>query len=246
MRFLMSIAYDGANFNGFQRQIKLRTVQGEIEKVLTKINNNKKVELVAAGRTDALVHAIDQKAHFNLDIKITPYKLKYALNGHLPNDIYVNSVKEVSDDFHARYMVKEKIYEYIINMGEYNPLERNYVYQYNRLLNVRNIKKALQYLIGEHDFKAFASSEDKRDNCVRTIYHIKVQRKKQKLIITFCGNGFLKYMIRNIIGMVLLIGAGKKEKTDMLKVLEGKDRNRASITASPVGLYLKKVTYKEN
>lgn len=245
MRFLVSIAYDGSGFSGFQRQIKLRTVQGEIEKILKKINNNKEVELVSAGRTDALVHAIKQTAHFDLDIKIKPDKLKRALNSYLSNDIYINSVIEVPDNFHARYMVKEKTYEYIINMGVYNPLERNYVYQYNRNLNIKRLKKALKYLIGKHNFKAFASSQDKRDNYVRTIYDIKVTRKAHKLIITFRGDGFLKYMVRNIIGMVILIGEGKKEIKDMQKVLKSEDRRKASITASPVGLYLKDVKYKE-
>ncbi|NLA33861.1 MAG: tRNA pseudouridine(38-40) synthase TruA [Tenericutes bacterium] len=245
MRFLISITYDGTNFKGFQKQVKLRTIQGEIEKVLKRINNNQEVDLIASGRTDALVHAKEQKAHFDLTIKIKTYKLKQALNSYLPKDIYVNKVCEVSNNFHARYNVKEKTYEYVINMGEYNPLERNYIYQYNKLLNIKKIKKALKYLIGEHDFKAFVSADEKRNNYVRIINKVKIKKCKNKLMITFTGNGFLKHMIRNIIGVIILISEGKKETSYMNEILNNQNKNHFNITAPAGGLYLKKVRYKE-
>ena len=133
-RYFIIFSYDGTNFKGYQKQIKERTVQGELEKALKEINDNKKVEVHASGRTDAGVHAINQKAHFDLVTKITSDKLKKALNSILPNDIYIKKVEEVDDDFHARFNAKGKEYVYLINMGEYNPIERNYVYQYNKKL----------------------------------------------------------------------------------------------------------------
>ena len=130
MRYLITIAYDGTLFSGYQKQPRERTVQGELEKALKEINGGKKVTAHASGRTDAKVHAIAQKVHFDLDTKITVDKLEKALNSLLPEDIYVKKAEEVNDDFHARFSAIGKEYIYILNMGEYNPLERNYVYQH--------------------------------------------------------------------------------------------------------------------
>ena len=133
MRYFMTFAYDGSKYKGYQVQPKEKTVQGEVEKALKKINGGKRVVIHASGRTDAGVHAYNQKAHFDLDMKnITPEKLKDGLNSLLPKDIYIKHIEIVPDDFHARYNVKAKEYIYIINMGEYNPIEKDYVYQYNK------------------------------------------------------------------------------------------------------------------
>ena len=140
MRYLITFSYDGTNFNGYQKQPKLRTIQGEIEDAL-KFVGEEDIELCASGRTDKGVHALNQKAHFDLNKNITCYKLKCALNTYTKNDIYIKDVKVVQNDFHARYMVKKKEYIYKINIGEYNPIERNYIYQYNKNLNIDRIKK---------------------------------------------------------------------------------------------------------
>ena len=130
MRYFMTFSYDGSAFSGYQKQIKERTIQGEIEKALTKINGDISVSIHASGRTDAGVHAYNQKAHFDLDKEMDLSKLKYSLNSLLPDDIYIRGITIVADDFHARFDALEKTYHYVINMGEYLPVSNDYIYNY--------------------------------------------------------------------------------------------------------------------
>lgn len=243
MRYLITFSYDGTNFNGYQRQEGLRTIQEEIEKALEFINGGKYTTLNSSGRTDKGVHALCGKAHVDIDVEITPYKLKRALNSNLPSDIHVSSTEVVDNDFHARYMVKEKEYQYKLNMGEYNPLERNYVYQYCKKLDVDKMKEAIKYFLGEHSFKSFTPNKDKRENYVRTINYVNISEKDNIITFTFRGNGFIKYQIRNMVGYLIRVGEGKKSGIDIPKILEQEDRRMASITAHPEGLYLTNVKY---
>ncbi len=241
-RYLIDFSYSGANFSGYQKQPGKRTVQDEIEKVLSSINNNS-VKLTSSGRTDALVNAIHQKAHFDLDKEIGAYKLNGALNSYLPNDIYVNSVTKVDNLFHARYMVKSKTYEYLINTGDYNPLLRTHVYQYCKPLNIRKMKKAVKYFIGKHDFTTFVSAEDKKEDKVREIYDASVDEKEGIIKITFKGSGFLKYQVRNMVGTLIKIGEEKVLPDIILSLLEKKDRKCAFLCAPAQGLTLTDVKY---
>lgn len=241
-RYLIDFSYSGANFSGYQKQPGKRTVQDEIEKVLSRINNNS-VKLTSSGRTDALVNAIHQKAHFDLDKKIWTYKLNGALNSYLPDDIYVNSVTKVDNLFHARYMVKSKTYEYLINTGDYNPLLRTHVYQYCKPLNIRKMKKAVKYFIGKHDFTTFVSAEDKKEDKVREIYDASVDEKEGIIKITFKGSGFLKYQVRNMVGTLIKIGEEKVLPDIILSLLEKKDRKCAFLCAPAQGLTLTDVKY---
>lgn len=241
-RYLIDFSYSGANFSGYQKQPGKRTVQDEIEKVLSSINNNS-VKLTSSGRTDALVNAIHQKAHFDLDKEIGAYKLNGALNSYLPDDIYVNSVTKVDNLFHARYMVKSKTYEYLINTGDYNPLLRTHVYQYCKPLNIRKMKKAVKYFIGKHDFTTFVSAEDKKQDKVREIYDASVDEKDGIIKITFKGSGFLKYQVRNMVGTLIKIGEEKVLPDIILSLLEKKDRKCAFLCAPAQGLTLTDVKY---
>ena len=241
-RYLIDFSYSGANFSGYQKQPGKRTVQDEIEKVLSSINNNS-VKLTSSGRTDALVNAIHQKAHFDLDKEIGAYKLNGALNSYLPNDIYVNSVTKVDNLFHARYMVKSKTYEYLINTGDYNPLLRTHVYQYCKPLNIRKMKKAVKYFIGKHDFTTFVSAEDKKEDKLREIYDASVDEKEGIIKITFKGSGFLKYQVRNMVGTLIKIGEEKVLPDIILSLLEKKDRKCAFLCAPAQGLTLTDVKY---
>lgn len=241
-RYLIDFSYSGANFSGYQKQPGKRTVQDEIEKVLSSINNNS-VKLTSSGRTDALVNAIHQKAHFDLDKEIGAYKLNGALNSYLPDDIYVNSVTKVDNLFHARYMVKSKTYEYLINTGDYNPLLRTHVYQYCKPLNIRKMKKAVKYFIGKHDFTTFVSAEDKKQDKVREIYDASVDEKEGIIKITFKGSGFLKYQVRNMVGTLIKIGEEKGLPDIILSLLEKKDRKCAFLCAPAQGLTLTDVKY---
>lgn len=243
MRYLIDFSYCGANFHGYQKQPGLRTIQGELERVLSSINNDY-VIVHASGRTDAKVNAIHQTAHFDLQKKLEPYKLKGALNSYLPDDIYINSVLTVDDNFHARYMVKSKIYQYNINTGIYNPIQRTHVYQYGKPLNISKMKIAISYFIGTHDFTTFACAEDRRSDKVRTIIDVSVEQKDGIISITFLGTGFLKYQVRNMVGLMIKIGQDKLDPSIIPSLFEKKDRKVIGITAPPEGLTLLNVSYK--
>ena len=243
MRFLIKFSYDGTNFVGFQRQPNKRTIQGELEQALTKINNNKKTNIVATGRTDKKVHALIQYAHTDIDVSINENKLRRAMNTFLPDDIHVISTTIVDKDFNARYMVKEKTYKYLINLGEYNPLERFYVYQYNHSLDIERIKECAKVFVGEHDFRAFVTENKEKENCVRTITNVSVNLKNHILEITFTGNGFLKYQVRNMVGLLIRAGEDKIKKEDIVKIIESKDRTKTGKTAPAEGLYLANIKY---
>ena len=246
MRYLITISYDGTDFSGYQKQLKERTVQSELEKALKEINGGKKVDVHASGRTDAGVHALNQKVHFDLETKITPDKLIRGLNSLLPNDIYVKDVKEVPEDFHARFSAIGKEYIYKLNMGEYNPLERNYVYQHNKKLDVIEMERAMKYLEGEHNFKSFTKTDEEKDDYVRTISQTNIIRDSKdinKITLSFVGTGFLRYMVRNIVGTLIAVGEGKIKSEEVIDILRKEDRKAAGKTANPEGLYLKNVFY---
>ena len=246
MKFFITFSYDGSSFNGYQKQPSKRTVQGEMEKVLKQINDNKKVDITASGRTDAGVHAINQKAHFSLNIDINTDKLKKALNSLLPKDIYVKQVENVSEEFHARFSAIGKEYIYKINMGEYNPIERNYIYQYNAKLDVVEMERALKYLEGTHNFKTFTKADEEKEDYVRTISQTSIVRDSKdvnQIILSFVGTGFLRYMVRNMVGTLIEIGEGKRKSEDIINMIKEQDRRVAGKTANPEGLYLKNVFY---
>ena len=242
MRYLMTFSYDGSNFYGYQVQNNKRTVQDEIEKCLTKINGNKKVKIVGSGRTDRGVHAMGQRAHFDFK-EVDVNKLQTSLNKLLPIDIYISNLEIVPDDFHARFNGKKKEYIYKINMGEYNPLKYNYEYQLNKELNIDKMKVAAKYLVGEHNFKSFTKTDEEKDDYVRTIYGIDFNTDKDILTIKFTGSGFLRYMVRNIVGLLVEVGLNKMNPDLTLEILESCDRTKACKTFSPNGLYLNKVYY---
>lgn len=246
MRYLITLSYDGTNYNGYQTQPGKNTIQEKIEEALTKINAGKKTTFTSSGRTDKGVHAKMQCGHADLDVNITEYKLKRAMNSNLPDDIHVIKATKVKDNFHARYNVEEKTYEYYINVGEYNPLERNYVFQYNYKLNVEKMQEGIKYLLGEHDFRSFVTENKEKENCIRTISEATVEKiNENKIKFTFTGNGFLRYQIRNMVGILIRIGEEKESPEFVGTFLEKKDRSKGGKTAPPEGLYLTNIKYKQ-
>lgn len=243
MRYKMIFSYDGTLFSGYQVQPKKRTVQEELEKAATYINAKKNTSIISSGRTDKGVHAKNQVAHFDLDITITDYKLKRAFNSLLPEDIHVIYVEKISPSFHARYMATSKEYVYTMNIGEYNPIERNYIYQYNREIDIDKMKEAISFFQGTHDFRAFISSEDKRENTTRKITVADIIVNNNIIKFKFIANGFMKYQVRNMVGVLLEIGENKKNIEDIKKLLLRKDRKIAIKTAPPEGLCLMAVNY---
>lgn len=242
MRYLIRFSYDGTSYNGFQKQKRDKnTIQGKIEEALKYINNGKDTKLTASGRTDKGVHAMDQCAHTDIDVNITPYKLKRALNSLLEDDIHIISVEEANNEFHARYMVKKKTYMYIINTGEYNPVNRNSVYQLNKKLDVDKMNKTIKDFIGKHDFSSFCSNEDKKEDCNKEIYDAYIKEEGDLIFIYFTGNGFLKYMVRTMVGYLIEIGLNKRDN-DIKERFKLSKREKIR-TANPEGLYLYKVEY---
>ncbi|MBR2828879.1 MAG: tRNA pseudouridine(38-40) synthase TruA, partial [Bacilli bacterium] len=217
MRLLIKISYDGSSYFGFQRQKEKVSIQEKIEDALTIVNNHKKTIAVATGRTDKGVHALCQYLHADIDVDITEKKLKRALNSNLPEDIHVIDTTIVPNDFHARYNVLKKEYQYIINCGEYNPIERKYVFQYNHSLNIQKMKEGIEYFIGEHDFRAFATDNKEKENCIRTITKARIEEEESKIKIIFEGNGFLRYQVRNMVGILIKVGEDKIINLDTIK-----------------------------
>lgn len=240
MRYLISVSYNGSKYFGFQRLDKKKTVQGELEKVLTKLNKTV-VYVKGAGRTDRGVHARDQKVHFDLSVDIPADRLVNAINSMLDDGIRVNSAEVVDNNFHARFDVKKKQYTYIINLGEYDPIINDFVYNYNRDINIKLMKKASKYFKGMHSFEAFTSGERESYNSI--IYDVKINRKKDYLYITFVGKSFYRYMVRNMVGALMLVGTGKEDPSIIKTLLENKDKNANYMTVPANGLYLEKVEY---
>jgi tRNA pseudouridine38-40 synthase len=243
MRYLIRFSYDGSSYSGFQKQPGLDTIEERIEQALTKVNNNVKTTITATGRTDKGVHALNQYGHADINVCINEKKLKRALNSNLPEDIHVIETKVVEDDFHARYQVKEKEYKYIINVGEYNPIERNYVFQYNYKLNVSKMQEGIKYFLGTHDFRAFVTDNKEKLNCVRTITNVNIKEENDKIIINFIGDGFLRYQVRNMVGILIRVGEEKLNPEEIKTIIESKDRTKSGKTAPAEGLYLVNVKY---
>jgi tRNA pseudouridine38-40 synthase len=242
MRYLISISYDGHDFYGFERQPRKRTIQGEIEKVLTLINKSK-VEIKGAGRTDRGVHAFDQKAHFDLKQNVPIERLFKAINSRLPSDIRINYIKEVDSEFHARFDCVSKTYKYYINTNDYDIMKNNYLYNYNKKLNIKAMKDATKVLLGAHDYQVFVSGE--RENYDSIIDKIDIKDNDGLLEFTFVGKSFYRYMVRNLMGALLLVGEDKCTSEQVKEMLDKKENIYHFKTVPACGLYLMSVKYKD-
>ena len=211
-RYKAIIAYDGTNFNGFQKQPNGRTVQEEIEQTLTKMANGKEITVFGSGRTDAGVHAMGQVIHFDYPEERPLERMRFALDTQSPEDIAVKKVAIVSEDFHARYLVKEKTYQFRVDIGKpRSPFRRHYASYFPYPIDVEKIQRALPDLLGTHDFTSFCASGSSIEDKVRTIYEAKMEVNEtgDELLFTFRGNGFLYKMIRILVGTLLKIGNGR-------------------------------------
>ena len=237
MRYFITVSYDGSNYNGFQRLNALPSIQGELEKALTIIN--KKIVLIkGSGRTDRGVHAIGQVIHVDLNVDVPPVRLVNALNSLLPRDIRAIKCKIVNGEKHARFNVKCKFYKYLINMGEYDLFNNDYLFNYCHKLNIRDMKKASLYLIGKHDYRPFVSGY--RENCDSEIYKIIFEKNKNILTIRFVGKSFYRYMVRNIVGALIMVGSGKVGIDDFKSLVDGV-KKFTYMTVPSSGLYLERV-----
>lgn len=236
------VSYDGSRFHGFQRQLNLRTVQGEIEKVL-KIICKEVITIHPSGRTDKNVHAYGQVFHFDSKLDIKKENWQRAINALLPKDIYIKDVEIVDNNFHARFSAKKKEYRYLISIDEYNPLRSQYVCFIKHKLDISKIQQALKLFVGTHDFASFSSGQHPEKDKVRTIYEAKLNQNGKELEFIFVGNGFLRYQVRIMMGTLIEIGLGKKDISIIEYLFNNYDRAKARYTAEPQGLYLYKVEY---
>ena len=242
-RYKGVVSYCGAAYAGWQRQNDKDSIQETIEQAI-KIITLKETPITGSGRTDAGVNALGQVFHFDSDIEMTGYKWKGAINGFLPNDIHIESVEKVDDNFHARFAVKLKQYDYLVNMGEYDVFTRDTVYQFGHPLDIEKMKEASKYLIGTHDFTSFCSnSKDLMEDQVRTVYDIQFFKEGNILRISYTGHGFLRYMVRLMSGQLIEVGRGKIEPIEVKKALEAKSKRVVRKNAPSCGLTLVRVEH---
>ena len=239
MNYVIEIAYDGSKFYGFQRLNEKKSVQKALEDALT-IINKQSVEVKGAGRTDRGVHANGQCVSFKLDIDIDENGLKRALNSLVKPYIYVKNVREVDESFHARFSVIKKKYIYKINLGEFNPQIEDYVYQSEYKLDIVKMKEVSKLYLGVHDFRNFVSGEREDSTCI--IYDINFKQVGEILCIEFVGKSFYRYMVRNLVGMMIEVGRGKENISKVKEMLESTSE-MSGYTAPASGLYLEKIEY---
>jgi tRNA pseudouridine38-40 synthase len=248
----LTIAFDGTNFSGWQRQLNAPTIQGELEKVLGTITNSP-VSLHGAGRTDAGVHALAMIAHFETESAIPLDKLQSGANSLLPSAIRILQITPAATDFHARFSAIAKTYIYTIDTGAIqSPLSRLYAVHIVNLPELRAMRQCLEHILGSHDFASFEASGSRDKSIttgrgsVRTLHRATLTEMDQKqLQFEVNGDGFLRHMVRNIVGTVLEVGKGRKTIQDFQAILKAKDRSQASATAPAHGLLLKEIQYKQ-
>lgn len=239
----LTIEYDGKDFNGWQKQPNKLNIQGEIERAIELITGEQ-VDLTASGRTDAGVHALAQVANFKTNSTLPIEKFAVAINSKLKKSIRIQKAEEVNERFHSRYNCKQKTYRYIINNSEQgSAIYRNLEYYVPVKLNVEEMKKAIKYFEGEHDFKGFKASGTSSKSSVRTIYKTNIIEDGERIKIELTGNGFLYNMVRIISGTLVDVGLGKIKPEEITSIIESKDRTRAGKTLPPYALYLVKVEY---
>ena len=239
----LTIEYDGKDFNGWQKQPNKLNIQGEIERAIEEITGEQ-VDLYGSGRTDAGVHSLGQVANFKTNSKLPIEKVAIAINSKLKKSIRIKKAEEVSENFHSRYNCHKKKYRYIINnSSQGSAIYRGLEYHVSQKLNVEEMKKAIKFFEGEHDFKAFKSSGTSSKSSVRTIYNAELKQNGERIIIELTGNGFLYNMVRIISGTLLEVGLGNIKAEDIPNIIESKDRKMAGKTLPPHGLYLVEVMY---
>jgi tRNA pseudouridine38-40 synthase len=245
MKIALGVEYLGTDFFGWQIQKSgLRTVQGVVELALSKVADHP-VRVFCCGRTDSGVHAIEQVIHFETETNRTNNAWLFGGNVNLPSDVNFTWAKEVEEDFHARFHAHARSYEYKIHNNPIrSSLKTNYYLWEPRKLNIIEMKKAVSFLVGEHDFSCFRGRLCQAKTPIKTIEYIDIIESNDELILKIKANAFLHHMVRNIVGTVLKIGRGEKDAEWILSVLDSKDRRKAGPTAEPQGLYFIKAFYE--
>ncbi len=243
--FKLTIEYDGSGFHGWQRQKGCGTVQGEIEKAL-EILCGQKTALIGSGRTDAGVHALGQVAGFTCRTRLDPATVQRALNSLLPAEIVIRDCQPAGPGFHARFDARRKTYRYrILNRPLPAAVGRQYAWHLRRPLDLAAMRRAAASLIGRHDFAAFEGAGSPRSHTIRHVFTSDCHADEGGAIVAFDieADGFLRFMVRNIVGTLVLVGLEKIGVNDFAEILQSRERRRAGPTAPPQGLFLMRVTY---
>ena len=237
------IEYDGTNYHGWQRQLNAITIQEIMENILFKITSEK-TPIIASGRTDSGVHALGQVANFKTASQMDDISFKKAFNSILPKDIVVKDTVTIDDSFHSQHSAKSKIYRYcILNRSYPSSFDYRYSWLIRQPLDLDAMREASTFLIGTHDFSSFRSSTCEAKDPVRTMIRLDIERDRDTILLYFEADGFLKQMVRNIMGTLVYVGNGRFKPQTMKKILENKNRTSAGPTAPPQGLFLVEVKY---
>jgi len=247
--YKLTIAYDGANYSGWQFQSNAPSIQQHIQEALAIFLKREKVVLIGSGRTDAGVHAKAQIAHFYHPDRIDFNLLLMALNGILPKDIRIKNAEIAPAHFHARYSATGKEYHYHLYLEKVmDPFRRHYCWHMHRNLDLTLLKEAATFFVGTHDFTSFANEAHKgatAKNPVRTLYRLDVVEEFNTIRLEFEGDGFLYKMVRNIVGMLIDVACRIKPIENIRELFEAKDRRQSSKAAPALGLFLVKVNYPD-
>lgn len=255
-KYALLVEYDGSQFRGWQKQDSppVRSIEEALTKAVSYIANEE-IELIAAGRTDAGVHAYNQIIHFETAAKRKAYSWMLGINSNLPEDCAVKAITKVPNTFHARFDAIYRIYRYkIYNSPFRSALTRLYATWIHNPLDIGQMQTASQALIGEHDFSAFRATDCQSTSVHRNVEYIQISRgaenpkdpRYNEITVEIKANAFLHHMVRNIVGTLLEVGRGKEPVTYVADVLASRDRTQGGITAPPQGLYLYKVGYPED
>ncbi len=242
--FKLTIEYDGGGYHGWQRQKNDRTIQEAIERAVLAITGQT-ISLTGSGRTDAGVHAYGQVANFKCETRLAAQDLLGGLNSLTADDIVVHSCEEVAASFHARYDAKSKTYVYkLLNRRSPAAIGRRYAWYIRKKLDLESMRAASAHLIGSHDFKAFEGAGSPRSHSVRNVFKASlVDEGEGYLAFEIEADGFLRFMVRNIVGTLVKVGLGKISPDEFKRILESRDRDQAGATAPAHGLFLVEVTY---
>jgi len=245
MLIACGVEYDGAGFSGWQRQQLVRSVQAEVEAALSKVANQP-VQLFCAGRTDAGVHATQQVIHFETTAERRERSWMLGANANLPGEIKLTWVRQVEEDFHARFSAEARSYRYIIlNREVPSALLRGRVTWVHETLDAARMQAGARHLLGEHDFSSYRATACQAKSPVRTVHRLDISRHGDFIYLDIEANAFLHHMVRNIAGVLIAVGRGEQEPLWVREILEHRDRARGGVTAPSGGLYLVGVRYPE-
>ena len=243
-KYKLIIEYDGTNYVGWQIQDNGNSIQQSLEKAIHKLTNEQ-VTVFGAGRTDSGVHAKGQVAHFEISKDFTKDNIRDGMNQYLrPQPIAILNVEKVEDDFHARFLAKQRIYQYlIINRRPPLTFQRQLTWAIYKKLDVEKMKEAATFFKGKHDFNAFRSIDCQSSTSIKTVDHCSVVNNQESITIQVAAKSFLHSQVRIMVGTLVNVGEGKIQPFDLKKIIEMKDRDKAGVTAPAHGLYLKGVIY---